>query len=1061
MNSFVYDMELQYEGVPDAEEDFEKKTSSCCSVSDAFLHCRNAFHAIDIGCIASLSGASQEEVIQTLSGKAMFQDPAFFADRIRYRADEGWVFREQYLSGFLPEKLKTAERMNKLFPGHFDINIEVLKNRIKGLADPDQMEITLGSPFIPCDIYAEFIQHLLRLRNRPTVRFNNYKCIFEIGVTDKDDMDTIRKHPIYSTNRIHALENIVKTMNAETVKVYDTRQDYYGKVTRSVNMRETVLVQKIQQKLIGEFKEYVNASTVRLRRIRDSFKSWIVGFSNEPYDGSYLEFPDMNPDIKLYPRQKNIVARALESQYNMIITDPVGMGKSFVIPCVAHELYRTGISKRNLFVVPNNTIQDLEKLHHHIYGDDTILVISPSKFRRRNRMKVLEEIRDGDYVAIYIAASCFRMIKMSKAHKCREMEKEIDRLRAAAANAPTGSERSSLSGMADTQSNKLSDFIKEYEDPDWLCYDDLGIQTLFVDEAHMYKNISIKTRAQGVVGMREKGSAAADEMLMKVHFTDRTIFSTGTLLSNSLADLYTMMLYLQPEQLRFRKIHTFDMWINTFAERVSKCELDITSKLRTVTRFDSFHNLNELMSMFGMVCDFFSDSPAIPVKAIYEDVMVPIKSYQKLTILGLGTRADRVRRREVPRNVDNLLKITVDGRRCALEDGDKVKYCADKIIELYHRYPDKAQVVFCDIGTPKPGPNIYDTLRYLLVKKGIPWEEIAFVHSANNERKRSKLFEQINAGAVKVVIGSTEKLGVGVNIQKNLVALHHLSVPWRPSDLEQREGRILRRGNECGVCYIFRYSTEGTFDGYSWQLLENKQRFIASFLSGVATGAKVDDIADSVLTYAEIKALAIGNPLIRKRVETANRIDHLRITSHRRERELAELEKQIKTGPGKMARQKELIAVTEADAAFYEATRERISVDERVSFGEELIEALRENTQKPSSRIFDNYQGFNVDLPKDMDADRPYVNLVSANNGRYYAAMDCDRPMGCAQRLDILLDRLQGRAQEQRDHLTQMRRQLKDARADFARGNPYIDQIDYYENELKDIDKQLEESEAV
>lgn len=1059
MNGSVYDMELQYDGVYDAEEAFEENESSCCSVSDAFLKCRNAFHAIDIGYIASLSGASQEEVIKTLAGKAMFQDPASFANKLCYRDDEGWVFREQYLSGFLPEKLKTAERMNKLFPGRFDTNIEVIKNRMEGFPNPDHMEITLGSPFIPCDIYADFIQHLLRLRNRPTVRFNNYKYLYEISVTDKDDMETIRRHPVYSTSHIHALANIVKTMNAEIVKVNNTRQDHYGKLSRTANVKETILAQEKQPKLIGEFKEYVNASTVRLRRIRDSFKSWIIGFNTEPYDGSYLEFPDMNPDVKLYPRQKNIVARALESQYNMLITDPVGMGKSFVIPCIAHELYRTGISKRNLFVVPNSTIQDLEKLHHYIYSGDSILVVTPSKFRPRSRLKVLEEMRDGDYTAVYIAASCFRMIKMSKTHKCRKMKKEIDRLRTAAANAPTGSERNSLTAMADTLSGKLSDFIKEYEDPDWLCYDDLGIQTLFVDEAHMYKNISIKTRAQGVVGMREKGSAAADEMLMKVHFTDRTIFSTGTPLSNSLADLYTMMLYLQPEQLRFRKIHTFDMWINTFAERVSKCELDITSKLRTVTRFDSFHNLNELMSMFGMVCDFCSTSPTIPVKAVYEDIMVPIKPYQKLTMLGLGTRAERVRRHEVPRNVDNLLKITVDGRRCALEDGDKVKYCADKIIELHHRYPDKAQVVFCDIGTPKPGPNIYDSLRNLLVKKGIPREEIAFVHSANNEKKRAKLFEQVNAGSVKVVIGSTEKLGVGVNIQKNLVALHHLSVPWRPSDLEQREGRILRRGNECDVCYIFRYITQGTFDGYSWQLLENKQRFIAGFLSGIATGAKVDDIADSVLTYAEIKALAIGNPLIRKRVETANRIDQLRITSHRRERELAELEKQIESIPDKMARKKVLIAATEADAAFYQATRERICVDERLAFGEELIKALRENTLKPSSRIFDSYQGFNVELPKDMDADRPYVNLVSSNNGCYYVAMDCEKPMGCSQRLDILLERLPKRAQQQKERLTQMRRQLKDARADFARGNPYIDQIDYYENELKDIDKQLEESE--
>ena len=905
-----------YDSFYDFDVSFGETNDEIMSISDAFIKCRRQFHVVDIRYIAEKAGVTLHKVVDVLNGSAIFQDPVLFTERTEWSIEEGWLFREQYLTGFLPDKLITAEQMNRRFFGRFEKNIKALKCLIdKDGIQGKQMEITLGSPFIPCDIYASFIQVLLRLRNKPTVLFNQVRSIFEIRVTDCDDMNTIRRNPLYSTGRMSALDIIKKTMNADTLKVYDEHLDYQGKTVRVFNKTYSYNVQEIQKKIVKAFKEYVASSSVRQSRIRDAYAKRFAGFNTEPYDGSYLDFPDLNPDVTLYSHQKNSIARILESEQNVLLAHHVGAGKTHIIVIGAHELYRAGLSRKNMIIVPNNILQDFENVHRALYPEDKILVVTPKMFKPSNRNAILENIRDEDYVAVYMAYSSFDMIKMSKLYKLKQMSNEISQLRTAAANAPTRSDGAALQHLADRLSQKMFDFTQKYTDSDWMSYDALGVQTLFVDEVHNFKNISIKSRSDNIVGMRAKGSARADEMLEKVHFTERTVFSTGTPLCNSLADLYTLMTYLQPEQLKFRRIDSFDMWINTFGERTSDFELDVAHKLRAVTRFSSFHNLTELIGMFSMVCDFCYDiNLDIPVDVQYEDVKLDMLPEQAKYITDLGVRTDLIAHHKVPRTEDNLLKVTTDGRKCALDprlvglDGDflqsKVEACAEKISELYERFPDKAQVVFSDLGTPKADFNIYDSLRFSLIEKGIPYHEIAFVHSADTEQKRLILFKQVNEGIVRVIIGSTEKLGVGVNIQKNLVALHHLSVPWRPSDIEQREGRILRQGNECGKVFIFRYITKGTFDGYSWQKLESKQKFIASFLAGATSASRVDDIADTVLSYAEIKALAIGNPLIKKRVETANLIEHLRISSRQRINELSKIQVIIESQPKKMTQQK-------------------------------------------------------------------------------------------------------------------------------------------------------------
>ena len=1069
MNYNDYD---DYEVLYDFDEAEVKSDSYSepLSIPDAFLACRRQLHVANIGYIAELAHTTKEEVALALQGTALFQNPEFFMrNAIEWNIDDGWEFREQYLSGFLPLKLRTAKIVNRRMSGKFDKEVRALEKLTDDSGMIQTMPVfSLGSPFVPEDIYAVFIQTLLRLRDKPRVVYNPLKARFHIGITNQDDLRQAKSNPLYNTTRMNAIEIITKTMNAATVKVYDERTDYYGKVVRIFNKAETYRAQEIQKKLIEVFKSYINSSTSRRKRVKDAYAKTFIGFHHISFDGSYLTFPDLNPQIHLFDHQKNAIAQALESEHNVLFAHRVGAGKTYVIIITAHELYRTGLSKKNLVVVPNQILQDFEQAHKLLYPDDKILVVTPKMFTPSHRAEILEDIRDGDYTAVYMAYSSFKMVPMSKQYKLSQMSKEIGEIRATAASAPNAYERHSLESMADKKAEKMREFAQEYSDPKWLCFDRLGVDTLFVDEAHNFKNISINSRSDGIVGFRSKGSKTSDEMLQKVHFVNRSVFSTGTPLTNSIADLYTLMTYLQPEQLKFRNIESFDMWINTFGERESDFELDVGHKLRPITRFSTFHNLTELMDMFSLVCNFhYEDGGEEIPKANYSNVTLQKTDEQEEYIKDLGERTELIRQHLVSRKEDNLLKITTDGRKCALDlcltdpyqsGGGKIEACAEEIWQLYRHYDGKSQVVFSDIGTPKEGFNVYDELKENLAELGVPRDEIAFIHEAKTERQRARLFQAVNDGRIRVIIGSTEKLGVGVNIQKNLIAMHHLSIPWRPSDIEQREGRILRRGNSCEKVFIYRYITEGTFDGYSWQLLENKQKFIAGFLSGTSAVNSVRDISDTVLTYAEVKALAIGNKLIKKRVDTANRLEHMRITSRQRERQLAELKQMVDAFPDKIRHQKEHVDQIRLNYTYYTHHRTKVSREERQAFGEELIEALKQKSSEP--RIFDTYNGFTVELPADMPQERPYIYLVGLMGERFYVEIDPQKPMGCSQRLDFTLDRLDERAEQQNAVLSQYRRQLKDARADIAAGNPYIEQIEALEQELERIDKELNESEA-
>ena len=1072
------DISYDFNNCHNDERSNEIKTYSS---DEALIECINARGIVDLKYMSEISSLPIEELISNLRGTAIFQDPESFDGWPKWSLEDGWLLAPCYLCGNIPEKYAIAVKAEERFPGCFEANVKALKRLMPSKLSLAEIHVSLGASWVPSWVYASFICDLLRLAVPPTVYFNKELSTWKIE-NSLFLRTSVSNYYTYGTNDLPAIRIIEQTMNARTVKVYDYTYHSNGTFDRVLNQPKTLEAQEKQRAIIRAFEEWIFSDEYRKAKLQEAYNDTYVGYTFSPYNGSFLRLPGLNPEIELYQHQRDAIARILLSQSNVLLAHDVGTGKTYEMVVSAHELKRMGLSEKNLIVVPNNVLKATVDAHKLLYPDDKILAVFPKDFAPKYRQKTLEAIRDNDYVCVYMAYSSFDMIAMSKDYWVKKKQQSIRDLRSAAANCIRSDEKYALEQEADQQSKKLAKFMQEAEDTPWLPFEKLGINTLFVDEAHNYKNIPLTSRTDNIVGMHNNGSKKCREMFEKCHNVERVIFATGTPLTNSLADLFVLQSYLQQNELRFREIDSFDMWINTFGERETIFEIDVdASNLRPITRFSSFHNLTELMSLFSTVCDFHQtekDDKELPSFDGHKNICVPKSPAQAEYIKYLSERTEAIRSHQVKRNEDNLLKITTDGRKCALDIrlvdlseteiiysyldvlNSKISACAKKVIEMYINYPGTCQIVFSDIGTPKSKFNVYDALKDILVRRGIPEYEIAFVHDATSESARAKLFDKMNKGLVRIVIGSTAKLGIGVNVQEKLIALHHLSVPWRPADMVQREGRIIRRGNTCEKVFIFCYITEGSFDSYSWQLLENKQRFISSFLSGTSGSRDQDDIADTVLSYAEVKALAIGNPLIKKRVETANRLERARMSSRQRQKQLIDLRAVIDSIPDKISSLKELRRKALRDIDRYTKCKETVPMEERHAFGEELLEAILDNILSEKERVFDTYQGFEIILPANMMRDNPYIYVTSKDGGKYYVEMDGDKALGCAMRIDRLLEDLPNRVKNFEDQIANAKKQREEAEQDLEQGNPYQDTIETLVRELESIDKKLSETEG-
>lgn len=1050
------------------------------SVSDALIRSLTTLGKVDIEYMASITGRSFEEVINGLKG-SIYCNPSTW-DGCYYK---GWETTEEYLSGNLLRKLNVAERANRMYPGQFEENIKAIKRALPQIVPTKDIYITLGSPWVPTDIIDEFITYMLELRIP-------YRGTLHDELTGTWEIPNkaayghrVRAESTYGTPRIPALHILERTLNMRTVAVTDEAVSWTnpsGK-TRIVNKPETVLAIEKQQKMIKDFQRWVWKNEARKERLESIFERNFSCVRRRIFDGSFLSFPTMSQAITLYPYQKDAVARILFTP-NTLLAHDVGSGKTYVMIAAGMELKRMGLSSKNMYVVPNNIVGQWQSIFRTMYPQANLLVIEPKNFGPAVRENVMKRLRDEVFDGIIIAYSCFEQIPLSKEYyvnKLTELREEI-----ASLERQKGKATSRLKKKRETIQKELSDLVTTVSSGSRAVYfDELGVTRLFIDEAHNFKNVPLETKTSNVLGISSVGSKRCKDMLDKVRTVQKNndgkgvVLATGTPITNSITDAFVVQQYLQSGELAMLDLQSFDSWVGMFAERTTEFEIDVdTNSYRLATRFAKFHNLPELTALLSSVADFHmvDVTAGIPETDGYDDAVIGKTLELGAYLENISKRADEVRNGVVARKEDNMLKITTDGRKAALdlrlvvpEAGFtyqcKVARCADNVASIYFKTEKEksAQLVFCDTSTPKAGFNIYDELKRLLLQQGVREEHIAYIHDATTEARREKLFAQVRKGEVRVLIGSTFKLGLGVNVQDKLIALHHLDVPWRPADMTQREGRILRQGNTNPKVRIFRYITEGSFDAYSWQLLETKARFIADLLSGSLADRSGGDVSDTVLDYAEVKALAVGNPLVKKRVETANELSRY-LTLQRKMIEMRlHLEKMLSEIPSRKERQVQLIEKCDDDTAFYAEWRadnpevtdprlKREEADRRKALREQIQAAVTDNVLKDTESVLLTYRGFDLVLPANMTAIKPYLYLQ--RRGRYYVELS-DNEVGNLLRIDNFLNGLEEHGRKLREGLAKLEQDEKEIRRELSKDENYIDRIEACKKRLETIDKKL------
>lgn len=1053
------------------------------SIPDALVSSLASLGKVDIEYIACVTGCNYKTVINTLKG-SIYQNPDTWGECFFM----GWETADEYLSGNLMRKWKAAKEANEEYNGYFMDNLRAIEKVCPPAATADEIYITLGSPWVPPDVIDKFIEHLFGWLDSET---DLYKTVHdEITGTWEIPCKHRYWHSVkvtqeYGTDKINALFILEKTLNMKAVVVTD-RIDCPGNATgnkRVINKAETIAALEKQQKLIKEFREWVWKDADRKKRLESIFEDHFGCVKSRHFDGSFLQFPNMSPSAILYPYQKDAVARIIFTP-NTLLAHDVGAGKTYVMIAAGQELRRMGLSTKNMYVVPNNIVGQWKNIFLAMYPEAKLLCVEPKSFVPNKREDVLHSIMDGDYDGIIIAYSCFEQIPLSRTYyieELREKEAMISKMVQKQSKAT-----SKLKKKKKAVEKALSELVVVMDDLyDHVYFDDLGITRLFVDEAHNFKNVPIETKANMVLGISANGSKKCRDMMDKVHMVQKkndgggVVFATGTPITNSVTDIYIMQMYLQSGELAMLDLQSFDSWIGMFAEKSTEFEIDVdTNNYRMATRFSKFHNLPELTVLLSSVADFHRAevSAGVPENDGYTDALISKTPEFSTYLDNISMRADAVRQGRISRKDDNMLKITTDGRKAALDMRlvkpnspftyqSKVARCAENVAEIYFQTSKEqsTQLIFCDSSTPKAGFNIYDELKTRLVLLGVPNIQIAFIHDADTERKREKLFGKIRSGSLRVLIGSTNKLGLGVNIQNKLIALHHLDVPWRPADMIQREGRIIRQGNENNKVKIYRYITEGSFDAYSWQLLETKQRFITDLLSGSMTERNGADIEDTVLDYAEVKALAVGNPLVKERVEIANELVRYRTLQKKLVESRTALEKELLELPGKIKYQEERIQMCSEDVQLYsdwekahrtadKPRSDKEDVAGRKHLRERINHAVRENILKTEDSDLVDYCGFRIILPANMISEKPYVWLEG--NGRYYVELG-ETKTGNLIRIDNFLNHLPDYLDKLKSGLHSLQARESEVKKGLAKKESYSDEIEKYKRMLEKLDRKL------
>ena len=1064
------------------------------SISDGLILSLSNLGMVNIEYISAITGEKYKTIICALKG-SIYQNPLTWNECFY----QGWETAEEYLSGNLMRKLKAASEANKEYNGYFTDNIKAIEKILPPTVATKDIYVTLGSPWVPTDVIDDFIVYLFGDPLKYCSYYGNKDSIPEEYKTIHDEITGTWEIPCkfrynhsvgvsrtYGTDKLEALYILEKTLNMKTVAVTEEINcptNVSGK-KRVINKADTVAAIEKQQKLIAAFQKWVWTDDARKERLEIIFENNFSCVRRRIFDGSFLEFPTMFKSVNLYPYQKDAVARIIFSP-NTLLAHDVGAGKTYVMIAAGQEMKRMGLSTKNMYVVPNNIVGQWKNIFSVMYPNAKLLCVDPKTFIPNKREEILERIRDEDFDGIIIAYSCFEQIPLSKDYYIEELtaKKEL------VSNLVTqkGKATSRLQRKKEALERALYEMTLAMNDMyDTVYFDELGITRLFVDEAHNFKNVPFETKVNKVLGISGSGSKRCQDMMDKVHMVQKkndgkgVVLATGTPITNSITDVYIIQQYLQSGELAMLDLQSFDAWIGMFAERSTEFEIDVdTSSYRLATRFAKFHNLPELTSLLSSIADFHrvDESAGIPMHDGYNDALVSKTSAFAAYLDNISQRADDVRQGRVSRKDDNMLKITTDGRKAALDlrlvdqtaaftYQSKVARCTENVADIYFKNTQNksTQLIFCDTSTPKNGFNIYDELKTGLVNLGIPEKQIAYIHEAETEAKRAQLFMKVRNGDIRILIGSTFKLGLGVNIQDRLIALHHIDVPWRPADMTQREGRILRQGNTNTNVYIYRYITEGSFDAYSWQLLETKQRFISDLLSGSLTARSGADIENTVLDYAEVKALAVGNPLVKKRVEAANELTRYLTLQRKLVDSRIRMEKELMELPGKLEHQKELIAKCEEDLSYYQiwkaanppAEENRLKKEEaekRKTLREYITSAVKSYALETREKTLMTYRGFEIVLPANMTHEKPYIWLT--RQGKYYVELG-DTEIGNLIRIDNYLDALDDHLEKLKTCLSKLTEKEIELKAELSKDENYSEQIEKYKAEVEKLDKKLE-----
>ena len=911
---------------------------------------------VDVPFMAELCGKTEQEVTEELAG-VIFRNPV----------TQAWVTADEYLSGNVREKLATAETFAANHLG-YQVNVEYLKRVQPKDLNASEIEVRLGANWIKAEYITDFMERVFKTPSYyigSSIKATYSEISGAWNISGKSlDRSNPRVTNTYGTMRVNGYRLLEDALNLRDTKIYDTIYED-GKERRVLNKKETMLAQQAQEAIRDAFKQWIFKDLDRREELCKVYNERFNAIRPREYDGSHIKFVGMTPEISLMPHQKNAVAHILYGN-NTLLAHCVGAGKTFQMIAAGMESRRLGLAQKNLYVVPNHLTEQWGADFLRLYPNANVLVATKKDFEPSNRKKFCSRIATGDYDAIIIGHSQFERIPLSPERQKSMIERQIQDITFAIAEAKAEDDGKSftvkqMEKTKKTLQAKLQKLNDQSRKDDVVTFEQLGVDRLFVDESHFYKNMFLYTKMRNIAGIAQTDAQKSSDMFAKCQYLDEitggkgVTFATGTPVSNSMVELYTIMRYLQYDTLQKLHLGHFDSWAASFGETVTAIELSPEGTgYRAKTRFARFFNLPELISLFKESADVqTADMLNLPVpEAEYiNEVLKPSETQQEM-VSSFADRAERVRNGNVDPRTDNMLKITNDGRKLALdqrlindllpdEPESKVNLCVENAYQVWEEStPDKStQLIFCDLSTPKADGtfNVYDDVREKLVAKGIPREEIAFIHEANTETKKAELFAKVRSGQVRILLGSTPKLGAGTNIQDRLIALHHLDCPWKPSDLEQQEGRILRQGNRNQKVKIFRYVTENTFDSYMWQILENKQKFISQIMTSKSPVRACDDVDDTALTYAEIKALATGNPYIKEKMDLDIQVSKLKLMRANHISQIYSLESDIaRRYPAEITAAKERIAGLKADLAvakpLLEQDKEKfsITVEDRV-----------------------------------------------------------------------------------------------------------------------------------